>query len=543
MTKCLSESTLAAFGENWRQNSKCAFRSLLWHGFSETLEPPKDLAAGSLATCNLLAKFILDIIEQRHNTGVLRELEMLKDLVNYVLGSWSPENSPFFTVATTTVEGIANIFNLPELVQVMRLLHDEVVVPDGQTALQLLGLAHSWEVSHFLEPKPGFLFSKIHTAVKNFVKSNTSEFLLQLQSPAMSEVLKKTHVQQHFDYCTGRISGGSPSTIRNSIMKMDPSSNEWSDSVWSLLPPSNLIQLLVSNNATNLSSMLELVGDVDTFLKESVTQGRLRASVADWNWSQVKAKPFPEILSTELLATSTIPAITEYLLKYLGFSNETELCTHFWRHKMITEAQNIGAVIKGSFDILQERHVSKNLVAARLMSLFLAQKSTGCNYRGEQVPESEHPDLIQKAVDRASSICGVEPSSVMWWNSTQQPAMAPFKVSLCFTMGHHGDVFHPENGMSSYYLKSDYVGGSADCIVVNTLIAPAQVQSWTPEEMSKLLVERLNKPRAGDWESLPGVVYCSDMAPYLIRVGCLFEGQGMRYAIDTLKLLQVLSFC
>jgi len=102
--------------------------------------------------------------------------------------------------------------------------------------------------------------------------------------------------------------------------------------------------------------------------------------------------------------------------------------------------------------------------------------------------------------------------------------------------------------MHSYYLKGDRVGGSADCMIVNTRILGEFLRShkgataedvwvWTQEEHAmKLLSDRLNSPTAAEWESYPGVIYLSDMAPYLIRVACCFEGEGTRYRVDPLKL-------
>jgi len=111
-------------------------------------------------------------------------------------------------------------------------------------------------------------------------------------------------------------------------------------------------------------------------------------------------------------------------------------------------------------------------------------------------------------------------------------------------MGHHEDVFHPHPliHMQSYYLKGDHVGGSAEVVIVNTkLLSEAEQKDWTPAEISKKISARLNAAKPADWESHKAVMYFSDMAPYLIRVGCMFEGVGCRYRIDVEKLIGLIK--
>ena len=59
--------------------------------------------------------------------------------------------------------------------------------------------------------------------------------------------------------------------------------------------------------------------------------------------------------------------------------------------------------------------------------------------------------------------------------------------------------------------------------------------------MQNLLVERLNAPKKAGWEDWDGILYCSDMIPYLIRVACCFEGEGTRYHVDVTKLCRILG--
>lgn len=96
--------------------------------------------------------------------------------------------------------------------------------------------------------------------------------------------------------------------------------------------------------------------------------------------------------------------------------------------------------------------------------------------------------------------------------------------------------------MQSYYLKNDYVGGSAECLVVNTRMLKAEEAAhWTLASMNQKLADRLNAPKAAEWESNPAVLYFGDMAPYLIRAACCFESAGLRYRVEPAKLYAILK--
>lgn len=107
-------------------------------------------------------------------------------------------------------------------------------------------------------------------------------------------------------------------------------------------------------------------------------------------------------------------------------------------------------------------------------------------------------------------------------------------------MGHHQDALHPVAPMRSYYLEGDHVGGSADCLIVN-LKQVRDPSEWTLEKMEMKLSQRLNSSTPAAWEKETGVVYLSDMAPYLMRVACCFEGKNSRYRVDPKKLWSVIG--
>lgn len=58
------------------------------------------------------------------------------------------------------------------------------------------------------------------------------------------------------------------------------------------------------------------------------------------------------------------------------------------------------------------------------------------------------------------------------------------------------------------------------------------------EDMGRLLDEFDDHQTSRTWPE--GVIFLSDMAPYLIRVGCCFEGQGMPYRVDPEKLWRII---
>jgi hypothetical protein len=113
---------------------------------------------------------------------------------------------------------------------------------------------------------------------------------------------------------------------------------------------------------------------------------------------------------------------------------------------------------------------------------------------------------------------------------------------VCPTMGQHNDVFHPHSctSMQSYYLKGDDVGGSSEVVIVNKSLIKNAAE-WTKEAIHAKITARLNAPVAAPWEADPCCQYMSDMAPYLIRVGCCFEYPGQRYYVNPKKLLTLLE--
>ena len=106
----------------------------------------------------------------------------------------------------------------------------------------------------------------------------------------------------------------------------------------------------------------------------------------------------------------------------------------------------------------------------------------------------------------------------------------------CETRGHHQDAFHPSNSLNSYYLKSDIVGGSAECMIINTNLLSKdhkdEVCNWSYKLMENLLLKRLNAPEKAEWEEWDGILYCSDI-PHSQSVVPLLSFKDLSYSTLT----------
>lgn len=115
-------------------------------------------------------------------------------------------------------------------------------------------------------------------------------------------------------------------------------------------------------------------------------------------------------------------------------------------------------------------------------------------------------------------------------------AAYPLRVAYCATMGHHPDPLHPAVGMQ----RNDYVGGSAECLVVNTRMLKAEEAAhWTLASMNQKLADRLNAPKAAEWEPRGAVLWRHGAVPYprrvLLRVGGSAVPRGTGQALRHLE--------
>ena len=120
----------------------------------------------------------------------------------------------------------------------------------------------------------------------------------------------------------------------------------------------------------------------------------------------------------------------------------------------------------------------------------------------EERREHMKPEASEKIVAIVKKELNFDP------NDAEALKAFPLHVFFAATMGHHPDVFHPQVGMQSYYLKGEHVGGSADCMLVNRkMLKPEEQALFTHAAMGKKLADRLNAPKPAEWEANPAVLY------------------------------------
>lgn len=257
---------------------------------------------------------------------------------------------------------------------------------------------------------------------------------------------------------------------------------------------------------------------------------KVSPSLGDWLKASAAKTPLPDVLDRDdLLVECSEAEVTVMLSTYLRMSLP-RLALHFAEAKVTRgTADSVAATIVSDCKrIKKELKVpgGRHALAAKLLALvYLGRHTSGMH----SVISAEQAALIKRELH-----LDVADAAAV--------AAYPLRVAFCATMGHHPDPLHPTVGMQSYYLKNDYVGGSAECMLVNTRMLKAEEAAhFTLASMSQKLSDRLNAPKPAEWESNPAVLYFSDMAPYLIRAACCFESTGLRYRVEPAKLYAILK--
>jgi len=273
-------------------------------------------------------------------------------------------------------------------------------------------------------------------------------------------------------------------------------------------------------------AMIEKLENLKTLAKE----------FTDWVRAEVQTQPLPNVLP-ENVADLSKEEIAAQICSYLG-SKPEYLNQYFRSYKIIGENEDIAEVILKDARTLKELGISRKTLADKLQAIITLgyYHSTLEMYSIGEHHGAQHSARITKAKEKLKPLItealkelNIEPTNLNEF---------PIKVEYLGTMGHHNDAFHPSFSMQSYYLKGDKVGGSAEVLIKNSTLEKGSV---TEEQMKNFLTERLNAKHKAEWEDAPEFIYCSDMAPYLIRVACCFEGPTVRYRVDPKKLCKVLG--
>lgn len=237
------------------------------------------------------------------------------------------------------------------------------------------------------------------------------------------------------------------------------------------------------------------------------------------------ARPIPPILSSA-------ENISQNLQTFLGFAFAEEVNSHFMASRMLRAGQTMEGVIAADLKLLSGVDVTD------LAERFDAQIRCGWALHVKQALEDRVADprsaLLYPAYREYNE-------AILAYFSQSIPSQSPDLVcAILVTGNHHRDPFHPH--VDTFSFPCDWVRGSSDILIVNKAISVRFRHLSDPQELVALLQERFNSANAADWEDDPGVIYASDMSPYLIRVASFFQGPGCRYRIDPLKLCRVLGF-
>lgn len=532
---------------------------VLWHGYNTELRLPKAFNKEALTVKSLIAKIQRDV-ELKGGKGIGFEIELLGDILEFNLDRDEQEG---MQLSESQLQVMGEILDLPDLLDLFRLRRGKFKqIRNAEEALDLLILAFRYKTLNLFATSPSFQRNHLMNAgeaILDYAKQHADTFAdFFFTKDVVERLAGVQNVTDHLARRSCRVSGGRPQSIIPYLLGsfiVEETQGSPFEQLWKLFDPVRVItfviQLIQAGALDSSGIIVSLLkpfaeSEVIKILDQVVNQKLLAKEFTDFLFCDLYGKPYPPILSKEAeLCQMTADDINKAIAEYCGISPE-KIDEFFIRNDFIGPGQSIGKVILGDAKSLQDLKADRNDLATRFTAaldyghvLKLQHDLKGMKQRGQvdQVYEKDVQDRIQQITEDARPHLGVDISNL--------PEDFPLRVAKCYTMGHQGDLFHPSNASSSYYMKGDIVGGSADCLIINTKLLSEEhkdtVSKWTHEDMQKLLEDRLNAPEKADWEDWGGVLYCSDMNPYLIRIACFFEGPGTRYRVDPEKLYRILE--
>lgn len=259
-------------------------------------------------------------------------------------------------------------------------------------------------------------------------------------------------------------------------------------------------------------------------------------------------------LSTRALPPIVLPSDAEIiagggdfvvltLCSHLGLKSDGREKLNSWFHRsgFIGQDEDLADVICRDTAVLAKLGVDRFAVAEKMEQVLDIRILSDLKRTVEQLKEAPYAreEQIAKAELDAKNKAKAAAASLELDEDElyRNGSGVPWVVGICSTMGHHGDAFYPFGSMSSYYLG---VGGSCDCVIVNKQLSAdgdgkaLEVASW-----ENFLAARLNAKKRPEWEDWDGVLYLSDMQPYLTRQG-LFQGLKSRYRVDPERAVKIL---
>ncbi len=540
---------------NDKYNQDRVIQFVLWHGYDSDLRLRKDFKVEKINLDSFITRLHADYT--RKGGKVVRfEQELLSGLAFSLLHDEINQ-----TLTDKQLDKIAEVLKINDLKKVFKLKDQRMdLLTDTRQALDIMMLTLRYTKKYHSQR-----YKFIETAenlVREHVKDNLQAFLtLILSTETFSLLLKTEPIEDYLSVLLGHSSGGGKTNILHKFMaslSIRGEMGNYFEDTWKLLDKTSLLDILInlilfrgSKSGAGLKYLFILLEqftkpEVTNILEGMRTQKLFPEEFIDYIEVNMFEKPFPSILPDELtLSQMSIDEINQVISSYCGINLEY-LDDYFFKNGIIAKGQSIGSVISEDARVLASLKVNRTEVAEKLIAIldlydaWKMHESIECE-KILELPDKEWIEASQKIIDikikRIKTYLNLDPFNL--------PENFSYRVVKLYTSGHHQDVFHPTSALSSYYLDSDYVGGSAECLLINDKLVSdvhkSEVSKWTEIDMENVLAEKLNsryRPDCAEWD---GIIYCSDMNPYLIRVACCFEGEGIKYRVDPLKLYKFLE--
>eukprot|EP01122_Echinamoeba_exundans_P002563 TRINITY_DN12502_c0_g1_i1.p1 TRINITY_DN12502_c0_g1~~TRINITY_DN12502_c0_g1_i1.p1 ORF type:complete len:550 (+),score=60.33 TRINITY_DN12502_c0_g1_i1:128-1777(+) len=279
----------------------------------------------------------------------------------------------------------------------------------------------------------------------------------------------------------------------------------------------DLVNISLPNNGTHIDDILGRFSSLPPWL---------RAAIKSAN----SGTPLQRIVSGP-------DTIVRDLTRYLGLQSVEQLDAHFVKCGMLKGGDSMEDTIRADLQCLDG--IDHDILASRFESCIRQAWASHIRQvlrERDQDPSTAskiHPDYREYNVDILNEFSAH--ISDNYWLAERRNIVCAILVSG----DHHRDPFHPF--VDTFDLASDWVRGSSDVIIINTKLSTEFSGPQEQETLENLLAERYNSRVPASWESDPGVIYCSDMSPYLFRLAYLLQGDGCRYRIDPGKLCRVLG--
>ncbi len=445
--------------ENSRKN---LLSFVFWHGYNENLHllPSVNLEP---INQNTLILHLCQKIESKKGKNVDFEVDLLSNFIQFMLyeeEALEPSNE--------VISAIRNVLGIKNLQDIFELKRGKVeTLSTIEEAFQVFALTLQYTAKDWgettPESSPVTFIRNAEEAILSRVKEQPIVFVEFLSSKNTLEQLRG--IPSIKNYLDQRMSRRGHISIIPQIIESLSFKERFTGyfkQLWKLIDPvalvifaMKLVGALIYSSAYNSNVIINLLKRLDDDTGKSVLQNIVEQKIVaqelvDYYYCLRFKEPYPDILPRENeLIQMTADQIADKLADYCGVP-QAKIDAHFRMYKIIGSDQSIGNTILKDAKQLQKYGIDRKTVAKKFAALLGIEK--GKNLQAD----------------------------------------SPYRVVKCYTAGHHPDVFHPTHGELCYYLESDRVGGSADCLIINKTLVSEEHQEevirWSEGDIENLLV-------------------------------------------------------